>query len=238
MIDLLRNQAVLMKAGAQTVPLGPTGRAIYPRQAAASTAAYVGEGATIAQTDIKTGSLVLSAKRCATLVKMSNDLIRYSSPAGEALVRADLAKTLALTIDKYGLEGTGGEAGTPLGIHQHAGHRNRHADDRCGGRQHDERGGLLLLPERGSREQRRVQGVHHAPADVLQPAENPLRRHHRVGRKGTVPLEPDAWDGDTNFTMQVLAGFPAFRSNQVSITRVKGSGVDLTCAWAVTSPRS
>lgn len=115
LIDLLRNEAVLTKAGARTVPLPPSGRIVFPRQTAASTATYVGENASITQSDVRTGSLVLSAKTCGTIIKMPNALIRYASPAAEALARNDMAKTLGLTVDKYGLEGAGGDV-VPLGI--------------------------------------------------------------------------------------------------------------------------
>ncbi len=62
-----------------------------------------------------TGSLNLEGKKCAVLVTLANELIRFGSPAAEAILRADMTKTLSLTFDKACLEGPG--SGTqPLGV--------------------------------------------------------------------------------------------------------------------------
>ena len=115
LIELLRNKEALVNAGARIVPLPPQGRVVYPRQTLASNTYWVGENAGITDSTLGTGEITLQAKKLAVLIKMPNELIRFASPAAEALVRDDMTKSLALGLDLACLEGAGGD-NTPLGI--------------------------------------------------------------------------------------------------------------------------
>ncbi len=115
LIEWLRNKEALVNAGARTVPLPPQGRLLYPRQTAASSTYWVGENARIQSSDIGTGEMLLSAKKLAVLIKAPNELLRFASPAAEALMRDDMTKSLALALDLAGLEGLGGDTRS-LGI--------------------------------------------------------------------------------------------------------------------------
>lgn len=115
LIELLRNKEALVNAGARVVPLPPQGRIKYPRQTMASTTYWVGENAPIQNSDIGTGEVILQAKKLAVLIRMPNELVRFASPASEALVRDDMTKSLALGLDLACLEGQGGD-NRPLGI--------------------------------------------------------------------------------------------------------------------------
>lgn len=115
LIELLRNQEALINAGARTVPLPPQGRMKYPRQTAPSTTFWVGENAPISESLVGTGEVTLQAKKLAVLIKAPNELIRFASPAAEALLRDDMTKSLALGLDLAGLEGGGGDH-RPRGI--------------------------------------------------------------------------------------------------------------------------
>lgn len=115
LIELLRNKEALVNAGARVVPLPPQGRLKYPRQTAASTTYWVGESSPITESQIGTGEVTLQAKKLAVLIKAPNELIRFASPAAEALMRDDMTKSLALGLDLAGLEGLGGDT-RPLGI--------------------------------------------------------------------------------------------------------------------------
>lgn len=117
LIELLRNKEALVNAGARTVPLPPQGRMKYPRQTMASLTYWVGENAPITASDIGTGDITLQAKKLAVLIKSPNELLRFASPAAEALIRDDMTKSLALGLDLAGLEGLGGD-NRPLGIIQ------------------------------------------------------------------------------------------------------------------------
>jgi len=107
LIELLRNKEALVNAGARVVPLPPQGRLKYPRQTAASNTFWVGENSPIAESIIGTGEVTLQAKKLAVLIKAPNELIRFASPAAEALLRDDMTKSLALGLDLAGLEGNG-----------------------------------------------------------------------------------------------------------------------------------
>ncbi len=118
LIELLRNKEALINAGARTVPLPPQGRMKYPRQTAASNTYWVGENSPITESNIGTGEVTLQAKKLAVLIKAPNELIRFASPAAEALMRDDMTKSLALGLDLAGLEGLGGDT-RPRGVINH-----------------------------------------------------------------------------------------------------------------------
>ncbi len=115
LIELLRNKEALVNAGARVVPLPPQGRLKYPRQTAPSNTYWVGENSPITESLIGTGEVTLQAKKLAVLIKAPNELIRFASPAAEALLRDDMTKSLALGLDLAGLEGQGGDT-RPRGL--------------------------------------------------------------------------------------------------------------------------
>lgn len=115
LIQLLRNKEALINAGARVVPLPPSGRLKYPRQTGATTGGWLGENTTGSVSQFKTGSILLTGKKAFAMVVMPSELIRFGSPASEAIVRADMTKTLALTLDKGLLDGPGGD-NVPLGL--------------------------------------------------------------------------------------------------------------------------
>lgn len=115
LIELLRNKEALINAGAKTIPLPPQGRLKFPRQTAASTTYWVGENKRITNSDPGTGEINMQAKKLAVLIRAPNELIRFASPAAEALMRDDMTKSLALGLDLAGLEGAGGDV-QPRGI--------------------------------------------------------------------------------------------------------------------------
>jgi HK97 family phage major capsid protein len=115
LIELLRNKEALVNAGARTVPLPPQGRLKYPRQTSPSNTYWIGENSPITDSNIGTGEVTLQAKKLAVMIKAPNELIRFASPAAEALMRDDMTKSLALGLDLAGLEGAGGD-NMPRGV--------------------------------------------------------------------------------------------------------------------------
>lgn len=108
LIELQRNLEAFANAGAQEVALPPNGRIQYPKQTGGSTAAWIGEGSAITDSTPATGDLDLIAKKLGVFVKLNNELLRFTSPTTEALVRMDMALQAALKLDLSMLEGTGG----------------------------------------------------------------------------------------------------------------------------------
>jgi HK97 family phage major capsid protein len=108
LIDLQRSMEVFASAGAREVALPPNGRIQFPKLTAASAAYWVGEGNPITESQPSTGNLDLQAKKLGVLVKLNNELLRFTSPSAEGLVRYDMARSAALKADLAMLEGTGG----------------------------------------------------------------------------------------------------------------------------------
>jgi HK97 family phage major capsid protein len=108
LIELQRNMEVFPQAGASEVALPPNGRIQYPKQTGGSTANWIGEAAANTESTPATGYLDLVAKKLGIFVKLNNELLRFTSPTTEALVRTDMSRQGALKIDLAMLEGTGG----------------------------------------------------------------------------------------------------------------------------------
>jgi HK97 family phage major capsid protein len=117
-VDILRNRATIMQLG--TVMGGLQGNIDIPKQVAAAQGYWVGEDGDATESNLDLGQISLSPKTVAAYSEITRKLMVQSSLDVEALVRADLAKALALTIDKAGYYGTGTDA-QPLGIANHTG---------------------------------------------------------------------------------------------------------------------
>lgn len=112
-IDILRNRATIMQLG--TTMGGLVGNIDIPKQVAASQGYWLGEDVDATESNLELGQIHLTPKTVAAFSEITRKLMVQSSLDVEALVRADLAKALALTIDKAGYYGTGTNS-QPLGI--------------------------------------------------------------------------------------------------------------------------
>jgi len=113
-IELLRSQSVVRRLGARTVQM-PTGTLKYPKIATGANATYIGENVNVGKSEETFGQLTLTFKKLAVLTPISNDLLRYSSPSADAIVRDDLVSAMATKEDTSFLRGTGTDA-TPKGL--------------------------------------------------------------------------------------------------------------------------
>lgn len=112
-VDILRNRATIMQLG--TVMGGLQGNIDIPKQVAASQGYWLGEDSDATESELDLGQINLTAKTVAAYSEITRRLMVQSSLDVEALVRSDLAKALALTLDKAGYYGTGSDH-QPLGI--------------------------------------------------------------------------------------------------------------------------
>lgn len=117
-IDILRNRTTLMNMG--TVVGGLVGNIDIPKQVAAAQGYWIGEGDAADESVLELGKINLSPKTVGARSKITRKMLVQSSMDVEALVRADLAKSMALAIDKAGYYGSGSE-NQPLGIANHVG---------------------------------------------------------------------------------------------------------------------
>ena len=105
-IDYLYAASVLQTAGATMLP-GLVGDVDIPKQAGAVTFYWVDEDGDGTDSDVATGSVILSPKTVAGSVKMTRRLIKQSAPSVEALIQRSLGVGAGLAIDKAGLQGIG-----------------------------------------------------------------------------------------------------------------------------------
>ena len=113
-IDLLRNASALDQAGA-TVLTGLTGNINIPRQSGAATAYWVAESGSPTESQQTIDQISLTPKTCGAFTDYSRKLMIQSSIDVENMVRNDLARVLALEIDRVGLYGSG-SSNQPLGL--------------------------------------------------------------------------------------------------------------------------
>ena len=113
-IEFLRARSVVRRLGARSIPV-PTGTLKVPKLTAGSTAYYVGENTNATKSELTTGQLTLSFKKLVTLVPVSNDLIRYSSPGADAIVRDDTVNGMRVREDSAFIRDTGTDS-TPKGL--------------------------------------------------------------------------------------------------------------------------
>lgn len=124
-IELLRASGVVRSLQPLTMPMA-SGSIKVPRITAGSTAAYVGENLNITPSGVQTGQLTLTWKKLASLVPISNDLLRYSTPSADTIVRDDMIRAMAAREDLAFIRGDG-LSGTPMGIKNLVNPANRFA---------------------------------------------------------------------------------------------------------------
>ena len=113
-IEFLRPASVIRKLGPMIIPM-PTGTFRIPKMTQGITASYIGENLPAPKTQPQFGNVTLTFKKLACLVPMSNDLLRYSSPGADAIVRDDVVNGMADAENRAFLRGDG-TAATPRGL--------------------------------------------------------------------------------------------------------------------------
>ncbi len=115
-IEFLRARTVVRKTngGPQVMPMA-NGTIKIPKITGGTQAAYVGEVANMTKTEAQTGQVTLTFKKLAALVPFSNDLLRYSSPQADAIIRNDVVRAIAVKEDATFLRSQG-TAGQPTGF--------------------------------------------------------------------------------------------------------------------------
>lgn len=111
-IDMLYNKSSVMNYA--TTLTGLVGDLSIPTQEGGATGYWLGEDTDATLSEITFGERGLKNRTCAALVEMTRKMLQQSSPDVEMLARNDIAKALALTIDRAALYGIGGDQ--PLGL--------------------------------------------------------------------------------------------------------------------------
>ena len=113
-IDLLRNRLAIAQAGA-TMLTGLQGNVSIPRQTSAASAYWVGENAAPTESQQAIDQVNMTPKTVGAFVDYSRRLLLQSSIDVEGMVRNDLARVIALEIDRAAIYGTG-SSNQPQGL--------------------------------------------------------------------------------------------------------------------------
>lgn len=114
MIPLLYSKTAVMELGARRVPM-EKGNLNLSKMTGGATSYYQGENQNATKSQPTFGNIKMSSKKLVTLVPISNDLIRSSSPQADRLVRDDMVQQMKLKMDFTALYGDGTDY-TPIGI--------------------------------------------------------------------------------------------------------------------------
>jgi HK97 family phage major capsid protein len=234
-IELLRNQEVFLQAGARIVPFPQSGRMVWPRFTGATTGYWVGSGVNdraLTASEPTTGDVVLQVKKLAVLVKIPNELFRFPTVSVEQIIRADMMRTTALKMDKAFLEGTGSSF-EPKGIINYAGIQT-HTASKTGV------DGDTFQPEDIAQMIGKVE-EQNVPFKVwfmrpLMYAAIANRRADAVTTNDSKGMflfnalrdQAERHAEPQNNSTGVLEGYTAYKSNQISKTRAKGSATNLS----------
>jgi HK97 family phage major capsid protein len=224
LIELQRNLEAFANAGAQEIALPPNGRVQFPKLTGGSTAYWVGEASSITESTPSTGNLDLQAKKLGVFVKLNNELLRFASASAEGLVRFDMARVAALKADLAMLEGTGGtqikglltysDIGTLAASTSGANGDTFEAQDvaRMEGALPD----AVAAPTAWLMRKDMYAALMNRRADAVSAADaaGPFLFHPSRSAADAPPAE--------------LYGTKVVRSSQISNTRTKGAGTDLT----------
>ena len=114
-IDALRNASSVMQAGA-TMLSGLSGDVKIPKKTGVASTGWISsEGGAASESEMTVGSVSLNPKTLGAFTDITRQLMIQSSLSVEALVRDDLAQSIALAIDLGALAGSG-SSGQPTGI--------------------------------------------------------------------------------------------------------------------------
>lgn len=113
-IELLRPQTVVRASGPIVIPM-PRGTMRMGKQTGGVTGSYGAEGAIMPAQQPSVGDIVATFKKLTVKVPISNDWLRYSSPATDGLVQNDIVLGLARTEDLAFIRGDG-TADWPKGL--------------------------------------------------------------------------------------------------------------------------
>ena len=118
-IEILRNKMAIMEAGV-TMLTGLEGNISIPKQDGSTSAYWVGEGAAPTEGQQSFTQISMTPKTIGAFTDFTRRTLLQSSIDIEAFVRDDIAKKIALELDRTAIYGTG-SSNQPLGLTQTSG---------------------------------------------------------------------------------------------------------------------
>ena len=113
-IEFLRPMSIVRAAGPRNLPMN-TLMMSMSRVTEGSVAYYIGETQNIKKTELEFGQLTIHLHKLAALIPISNDLLRFSNPGADAIVRDDVVQAMAQRENATFLRGRGSNQ-APKGI--------------------------------------------------------------------------------------------------------------------------
>lgn len=113
-IDILRNRQVIRNLGA-TVLSGLKGDVAIPRLSGAASAYWVAENSAPTESNQTFEQLALAPETVGTYTDLGRRLMMQSSPSVDMLVQTDLARVIAIEMDRVAIHGSG-SSNQPTGI--------------------------------------------------------------------------------------------------------------------------
>lgn len=98
-IELLRPMSVLANFPGRRMDFEGAGSIKIPRQTVGSTGSWIGEGGAIKVDRLTLDSIELTPKKNANIIALSNELLARSTPSAMALIRDDILRGIAISID-------------------------------------------------------------------------------------------------------------------------------------------
>jgi HK97 family phage major capsid protein len=117
-VEALRARSVFAQAGARMLT-GLRGNVQIPRQSGTSNTYWVGESTAVTESNPTFDQITMTPHTVGTFVDISRRLLIQSDPSIEQLVRSDLAQSIAVELDRVGIEGNPDASATadePRGI--------------------------------------------------------------------------------------------------------------------------
>lgn len=105
-IDYMRNVMVFEKAGTTNINIPSNGLMKLPKQTGATQSYHEGEGYTLTpETQMKFGVLELVLKKLFSISRITNEMGRFATVDAEAILRSDMSKSAARIQDRTMLQG-------------------------------------------------------------------------------------------------------------------------------------
>lgn len=116
-LDLLRARLVLTELGVRVMTA--SGKFWYPKKTAGTTGYWVGEGVDLTESDITIGQVAFDPKTVGAHTTLSRKFLLQNEVGGDDMAIDDVATTIAQTIEKAAINGSGSSA-QPLGLLQNS----------------------------------------------------------------------------------------------------------------------
>lgn len=113
-IEFLRPRAVVRRMGPNIMPMN-SGVVTIPKQTGGATSEYIGESTSQNASQPTTGQLRLVWRKLRTTVPLSNELLQFSNPSADTMVRDDMVASMAVREDKAFIRDDGVDA-KPKGL--------------------------------------------------------------------------------------------------------------------------